>query len=166
MLVQECGTTPGGIVGLDRIAQVKLPVVDLARSVTWYRRLLDLRLWAEFVEDGVLRGAGLIDPLGRFNIALRDRSVCASQPDLNGFDVLAFLPASRAVLDDIVARCDRLGVAHSGIQDTPAGPRLDVPDPDGTVLRFYYFTDSTDGFTGVEMRDGNYAGTYHTPRLR
>jgi catechol 2,3-dioxygenase-like lactoylglutathione lyase family enzyme len=54
--------TPAGIAGLDRIAQVKLPVTNLARSVAWYRRLLDLRLWTEFAEDGVLRGAGLIDP--------------------------------------------------------------------------------------------------------
>jgi len=50
--------TAVGITGLDRIAQVKLPVTDLARSVTWYCRLLDLRLWAEFVEDGVLRAPG------------------------------------------------------------------------------------------------------------
>jgi catechol 2,3-dioxygenase-like lactoylglutathione lyase family enzyme len=155
-----------GITGLDRIAQVKLPVTDLARSVTWYRQLLDLRLWAEFVEDGMLRGAGLIDPQGRFNIALRDRSVCAAQPNLRGFDIIAFVPASRAVLDDIVGRCDRLGTAHSGIQDTPAGPRLDVPDPDGTVLRFYHFTDPTDRFTGIETRDGHHVGTYQTPRLR
>jgi catechol 2,3-dioxygenase-like lactoylglutathione lyase family enzyme len=159
-------TTPAGIRGLDRIAQVKLPVSDLARSVAWYRQLLDLRLWAEFVEDGVLRGAALIDPKGRFNIALRDRSVCASRPNLNGFDVMAFVPDSRAVLEDMAARCDRLGIAHSGIQDTPAGPRLDVPDPDGTVLRLYQFTDPTDGFIGVEMTDGQPVGTYHIPRLR
>lgn len=159
-------TTATGITGLDRIAQVKLPVTDLARSVTWYRRLLDLRLWVEFVEDDVLRGAGLIDPQGRFNIALRDRSVCANQPDLDGFDVIAFVPAVRSVLDDLAARCDRLGVAHGGIQDTPAGPRLDIPDPDGTVLRFYHFTEPTEGFTGVEMRQGAYVGSYDTPRLR
>jgi hypothetical protein len=65
----------------------------------------------------------------------------------------------------MAARCDRLGIAHSGVQDTPAGPRLDIPDPDGTVLRFYHFTDPTDGFTGVEIRAGQYAGTYQTPRL-
>jgi catechol 2,3-dioxygenase-like lactoylglutathione lyase family enzyme len=158
-------TTAAGITGLDRIAQVKLPVTDLARSVTWYRRLLDLRLWAEFVEDGILRGASLIDPQGRFNIALRDRSVCASQPHLRGFDIIAFVPASRSVLDNMVARCHRLGITHSGIQDTPAGPRVDVPDPDGTILRFYHFTDSTSGFIGVETRDGRYVGTYHIPRL-
>jgi hypothetical protein len=134
--------------------------------VTWYCQLLDLRLWAEFVEDGVLRGAGLIDPQGRFNIALRDRSACANQPDLRGFDVVAFLPASRSVLDDMIGRCDRLGVAHDGIEETPAGPRFDIPDPDGTMLRFYHFTASTDAFTGVETRDRQYVGTYHTPRLR
>jgi len=114
----------------------------------------------------VLRGAGLIDPQGRFNVALRDRAVCASQPSLDGFDVIAFLPASRSVLEDIAARCDRLGIAHSGIYDTPAGPRLDAPDPDGTIVRFYYYTGPTEQFTGLEMRDGQVIGTYHTPRLQ
>jgi catechol 2,3-dioxygenase-like lactoylglutathione lyase family enzyme len=156
---------PGGIAGLDRIAQVKLPVTDLARSVTWYQRLLDLRLWTEFVEDGVLRGAGLIDPQGRFSTALRDRAACASQPRLEGFDVVAFLPASRSVLEDLAVRWDRLGIAHSGICETGAGPRLDVPDPDGTVVRFYYHTGPTGQFTGLDMRGGQVVGTYHTPRL-
>lgn len=155
----------GGIAGLDRIAQVKLPVTDLARSVHWYRRLLDLRLWFEIVEDGVLRGAALIDPAQRFNIALRDRSACASQPDLDGFDVVAFLPATRTVLEDLAERCDRLGIGRSEIQDGPEGSRLDVPDPDGTVLRFYHFTAPTEGFTGVEYRNGQLVGFYQTPRL-
>lgn len=154
-----------GIDGLDRIAQVKLPVTDVARSVSWYCRLLDLRLWTEFVEDGVLRGAGLIDPRGRFNIALRDRSVCAGRPSLDGFDVVAFVPGARSVLDELVARCDRLGFTHGAIEDTPGGPRLDIPDPDGTVLRFYHFTAPIGEFAGVEMRDGEFAGIYREPRL-
>jgi catechol 2,3-dioxygenase-like lactoylglutathione lyase family enzyme len=158
-------TTRHGIAGLERIAQVKLPVTDLARSVDWYRRLLGLRLWVEIVEDGTLRGAGLIDAEQRFNVALRDRTVCAGQPDLAGFDVVAFLPAGRAVLEELTARCDRLGYAHGGIEDGPEGSRLDIPDPDGTVLRFYHFTAPTDGFTGVEYRDGRQVGTYATPRL-
>ena len=154
-----------GIAGLDRIAQVKLPVTDLARSVRWYQRLLDLRLWFEIVEDGVLRGAALIDPEQRFNIALRDRSVCASQPDLNGFDVVAFLPSTRTVLEDLAERCAHLGISRSDIQDGPEGSRLDVPDPDGTVLRFYHFTAPTEGFTGIEYREGRLVGSYDTPRL-
>ena len=157
--------TNSGITGLDRIAQVKLPVTDLARSVSWYRDLLNLRLWAEFSEDGVVRGAALIDPEGRFNIALRDRTVCASSPDLHGFDVFAFVPASRAVLDEMVERCARLGIAHHGIEQTPAGPRLDIPDPDGTVVRFYHFVDPTDGFVGVESTGGRVTGTYAESRL-
>jgi catechol 2,3-dioxygenase-like lactoylglutathione lyase family enzyme len=153
------------IAGLDRIAQVKLPVTDLARSVRWYRELLGLRLFAEFAEDGVVRGAGLIDPHGRFCIALRDRTVCAGTPRLDGFDVLAFTPSSRAVLDEIMARCRRYGIAHAEPHDTPAGTILDVPDPDGTVLRFYHFTAGTAGFTGIESRAGAIVGSYPEPRL-
>jgi catechol 2,3-dioxygenase-like lactoylglutathione lyase family enzyme len=155
-----------GIAGLDRIAQVKLPVTDLARSVDWYQRFLGLRLWVEIVEDGVVRGVGLLDPEKRFNVALRDRTVCASQPDLSGFDVVAFLPATRSTLEEMAERCDRLGIARSEIVDGPEGSRLDVPDPDGTVLRFYHFTAPTDGFTGVEFRDGQQVGWYDVPRLR
>lgn len=107
------------IAGVDGIAQVKLPVTDLECSIRWYRDLLDLRLWVEFVEDGVLRGAGLIDDQARYNIALRDRTVCASQPELRGFDVVALHPASRDVLDELIERCERLGIAHSGIQHRP-----------------------------------------------
>jgi catechol 2,3-dioxygenase-like lactoylglutathione lyase family enzyme len=154
-----------GIAGLDRIAQVKLPVTDLARSIGWYRDLLGLRLFAEFTEDGVVRGAGLIDPHERFCIALRDRTVCAGTPRLDGFDVLAFLPASRAVLDEIVARCERFGIGYAQPYDTPAGTILDVPDPDGTVLRFYHFTAATAGFTGIESRAGAIVGSYPEPRL-
>lgn len=158
-------TMEQGIAGLDRIAQVKLPVTDLARSVDWYRRLLGLRLYSEFVEDGVPRGAGLIDPRGRFSIALRDRTVCAGTPSLDGFDVLAFTPTSRAVLDELIARCARFGIKHAEPYDTPAGTILDVPDPDGTVLRFYHYTAGTAGFTGVESRAGAIVGFYPEPRL-
>jgi catechol 2,3-dioxygenase-like lactoylglutathione lyase family enzyme len=147
------------------IAQVKLPVTDLARSVQWYQRLLGLRLWMEFVEDGAVRGAGLIDPGGRFGIALRERSVCASEPDLRGFDVVAFRPESRAALEEVVAQCGRLGVEHGGIHATPGGEILDIPDPDGTVLRFYHFTATTEGFTGVEYRHGAFVTIYDQPRL-
>ncbi|HEY2205550.1 MAG TPA: VOC family protein [Pseudonocardia sp.] len=153
-------------IGVDGIAQVKLPVTDLGRSIRWYRDLLGLRLWTEFVEDGVLRGAGLIDDRGRYAVALRDRSACASAPDLRGFDVVAFHPTSRAVLDELVERCESLGVGHSGVRPRPGGAWLDIPDPDGTVLRFYDHHDPTDRFTGVEFRDGEIVGSYDVPRSR
>lgn len=158
-------TIEHGIAGLDRIAQIKLPVTDLARSIGFYRDLLGLRQFAEFTEDGVVRGAGLIDPQARFCVALRDRRVCAGTPSLDGFDVVAFLPATRSVLEVIISRCERFGFAYAAPHDTPAGTMLDVPDPDGTVLRFYHYTAGTDGFTGIESRNGAIVGTYAEPRL-
>ncbi|MDD7937927.1 VOC family protein [Actinomycetospora lutea] len=149
---------------VDGILQVKLPVTDLSRSVAWYRAVLGLRLWMEFVEDGELCGAGLIDDEAGYTIALRDRRATVSGPDLRGFDVVALHPTSSAALEALAARCDELGVEHSGIRGTPDGSYLDVPDPDGTVLRFYHYTGPTAGFTGMEMRDGAFVGTYDTPR--
>lgn len=43
--------------------------------------------------------------------------------------------------------------------------KLPVTDPDGTVLRFYYYTGPTDRFTGVELRDGEVVQFYQTPRF-
>lgn len=116
------------------------------------------------MEDGELRGAGLIDRDGRFNIALRDRRFCAAQPDLRGFDVVALTPSSRASLDELAARCDALGVVRRDVVELPDGSILDVPDPDGTVLRFYHFTGRTDViFTGIELADGYPVRRYSTP---
>ena len=83
-------THPSTAALIAGFAQVKLPVTDLARSIAWYRDVLGLRHWTEFSEEGQVRGAGLIDPDGRFNIALRLREHCAGTPDLTGFDVVAY----------------------------------------------------------------------------
>src|SRR5688500_12719241 len=90
----------GGIVGGIRIRHVKIPVTDLARSVGWYRDLLELALAAEFCEEGSLRGAQLMHPSG-FGIALREREYCSSTPDLTGFDVVAFELDSVAELERV-----------------------------------------------------------------
>jgi hypothetical protein len=39
-------------------------------------------------------------------------------------------------------------------------------DPGGgfSIVRFYHFTAPTEGFTGVEFRDGRVVGTYEDPR--
>ena len=81
--------------GLTTLWQVKIPVTDVPRSVRWYQTLLDLELLAEFVEQGVLRGAALLDRDGGYVIGLRDREVSAGHPDLSGFDLLGLRVASR-----------------------------------------------------------------------
>ena len=98
-------------------------------------------------------------------MALRDRRFCASKPDLSGFDVVAFTPSSRESLDELAARCDARGFAHSEIADFGDGWVLDVPDPDGTVLRFYHFTGRTDVFTGYSFAAGRPIERYVEPLL-
>jgi hypothetical protein len=59
-----------------------------------------------------------------------------------------------------------MGIVHIGIYDTAAGPRLDAPGPDGTIVRFYCYSGPIDQFTGLEMGDGQVVGTYDTTRLQ
>jgi catechol 2,3-dioxygenase-like lactoylglutathione lyase family enzyme len=117
-------------IGMTRIHHVKIPVTDLGRSVAWYARLLDLVPCREFTEHGALRGAALCSPEAGVLIALRQRQFCASQPDLAGFDIVALHMASREALARFAARCDRLGIEHSPVQDRgPEEAVVDVPDP-------------------------------------
>jgi catechol 2,3-dioxygenase-like lactoylglutathione lyase family enzyme len=139
-------------VGMTKILHVKIPVTDLQRSADWYAQLMDLILTREFIEDGELRGAALHSPEGGFAFALRLRDHCSSQPTLAGFDVVALHIATRDALTHLRERCARLGITCTGIQDRAAGEAVvDVADPDGTVLRFYWAADTgePDSFTGL-----------------
>jgi catechol 2,3-dioxygenase-like lactoylglutathione lyase family enzyme len=153
-------------IGLTKILQVKLPVTDLRRSVSWYTSLLDLDLAAEFVEQGTLRGVALVDRDGEYVIALRDREVCAGRPNLAGFDVVGLALSVPQDLQRLIERCDRLGVEHGEIQDRGAQRlAVDVPDPDGTVLRFIHADDDIpERFVGVESGDDGQVTLYHTPK--
>jgi catechol 2,3-dioxygenase-like lactoylglutathione lyase family enzyme len=153
--------------GLRRIRHVKLPVTDLARSVAWYRSLLELELVAEFAEDGELRGVQLVDPDGAFGIALRERAHSASRPDLAGFDPFALEVESLATLHALAARCDELGVGHGGVQDRGEwGANLDVTDPDGTVLRFLAGNVLEPGtFHGFDFHSDGTIALHPGPRL-
>jgi catechol 2,3-dioxygenase-like lactoylglutathione lyase family enzyme len=153
-------------IGLIKIKHVKLPVTDLRRSVSWYQSVLDLELHMEFVEQGVLRGVSLLDREGGYEIALRDREVCAGTLDFTGFDVFALSALSRATLEDLAARCDRLGVAHSGVHDFPIfGAGMDIPDPDGTVVRIVWIDPNFPPFLGVDSHEDGVLRTYFSPRL-
>lgn len=153
---------------MTKVHHVKIPVTDLARSVAWYARLLDLVPFREFVEHGAVRGAALRSPEASFSVALRDRQFCASQPDLAGFDVVALQMGSREALADLAARCDRLGTEHSPVQDRgPNEAVVDVPDPDGTILRFFWEHESEETlrFMGVSSGADGQLTFYETPRL-
>ena len=123
---------------MTKVQHVKIPVTDLARSVAWYSRLLDLVPFREFVEQGALRGAALRSPEAGFAVALRERQFCASQPDLAGFDLVALHMANREALADLAAKCDQLGIEHGPIQDR--GPNEAVVDVNRPEFRAYFLT--------------------------
>ncbi len=132
-----CGMLRSMKLPIVGVRQIKLPVGDLARSARWYSDLFDLELAAEFYEESAVRGVVLADHAAGFVIGLREREYCASTPVLDGFDVCAFEVSTPEEMTTVTARCDELGIAHGDIQDRGEfGVAMDVPDPDGTVLRF------------------------------
>jgi hypothetical protein len=124
--------------GIDRLLFVKIPVTDVAASARWYARLLDLRLAMEFIEDDELRGVVLVEPLTGIRLALRDRAYSSSNPVLSGFDLFAFEMKSLPALEAFAKRCESLGIASTGVHYFDDGAGMDVPDPDGTAIRFHY----------------------------
>jgi catechol 2,3-dioxygenase-like lactoylglutathione lyase family enzyme len=150
------------------VRQIKLPVSDLAVSARWYADLFDLELANEFFEDGRVRGVVLADHEAGFVIGLREREYCASSPTLDGFDVCAFMLVSPADMTTVLDRCAELGIEHGDVHDRgDFGVAMDVPDPDGTVLRFVAgsHTGPPGGFAGIEFGEGPPV-IYAQPRLR
>ncbi|MGQ0575451.1 MAG: VOC family protein [Pseudonocardia sp.] len=150
-----------------RLNQVKIPVTDLQRSVWWYCELLNLGLWREFVEQGVLCGAVLADEDRDLRIGLRLRETISGAPAFPGFDLFSLAVDSPDELRAIVARCDDLGLVHGDVTMLgDDGTIVDVPDPDGTVIRFIRLSpDHERGFAGVDLRSDGPPAFYDTPRL-
>lgn len=155
-------------IGMTKVLHVKIPVTDLARSAQWYARLMDLVLTREFIEQGELRGVALHSSEGGFAFALRERKHCLSKPVLEGFDVVSLHMEARESLTALRRRCEELGIACSQIEDRADNEAvLDVPDPDGTVLRFYWVGDTgqPDRFIGIEFNESGPPRLVHEPRL-
>ena len=149
------------------VRQVKLPVSDLAASARWYADLFDLELANEFFEDGAVRGVVLADHEAGFVIGLRERAYSASTPDLNGFDVCAFMLRTPVDMSTLIDRCAELGIEHSDVRDRGEfGIAMDIADPDGTVLRFVAgpHTGPPGEFAGIEFGQGPPI-IYDEPRL-
>lgn len=122
---------------LAGIHHVKIPVTDLARSLSWYRQVFGLRPTMQFPEaDGVVRGfAGEVPGLGNTLVALRVNPAAAEGS--RGFDPVSFAVGSRDDLEDWVKHLDSLGVEHSPIVEASVGWLLVFDDPDGVTLHLY-----------------------------
>jgi catechol 2,3-dioxygenase-like lactoylglutathione lyase family enzyme len=119
------------------VHHVKFPVSDLQQSRDWYGRVLGLQVLVEFPdEDGVVRGlAGLLPGPPTVAVALREHPAAAA--GAAGFDPVSFAVADRDAAMAWSAHLDQLGVAHSEVTEGTLGWALDVPDPDGIIIRLY-----------------------------
>jgi len=115
---------------------VKLPVSDIDRSVEWYERVLGLRAYIEFVEEGVLMGVAVADPAESMSLALRRDPERAAV--MAGFDPVALRVPTAQALKAWKQRLDDLGEPHGGIVTGHAGSVLvGLHDPDGIEIRLY-----------------------------
>jgi catechol 2,3-dioxygenase-like lactoylglutathione lyase family enzyme len=114
---------------------VKLPVTDVERSRQWYCRAFDFTCTLEFHEEGRLVGVGLRSPKGDVGLALREDPVRAAA--LAGFDTVCLAVGSRDDLDQLLARLDARAIAHGTPVVGRGGDAVDVPDPDGHLVRIH-----------------------------
>jgi len=67
----------------------------------------------------------------------------------------------------LARRFDQMGIAHGPLIDRGpgSGVQLDVPDPDGTVIRFLSPLGEHPPFMGIEFHADGGPTFYDTPRL-
>lgn len=119
------------------VHHVKFPVSNLQQSRDWYVRVLGLQVLVDFPdEDGVVRGlAGLLPGPAPVAVALREHPTAAA--GALGFDPVSFAVANRDAAMAWAAHLDQLGVDHSEVTEGTLGWALDIPDPDGIIIRLY-----------------------------
>lgn len=119
------------------VHHVKFPVSNLQQSRDWYERVLGLQVLVDFPdEDGVVRGlAGLLPGPPPVAVALREHPTAAA--GAAGFDPVSFAVANRNAAMAWAEHLDHLGVEHSDVTEGTLGWALDIPDPDGIIIRLY-----------------------------
>lgn len=117
------------------IHHVKIPVSDVAKSRDWYADALGLEVVQEFRDDGELSGVGMFHPEHGTGIALRQDAERAAA--MRGFDAVALTVGTRKDLQQMLGRLRDKGIGFGEEQRGRVGVVVDVPDPDGIVVRLF-----------------------------
>lgn len=113
---------------------VRIPVSDAWRSRDWYVTALGFVPVLDLEEENGVVGVVLRHPEGLVVGLHQDPSRAAA---LAGFAVLGLGVADKGQLEQWAQYLDRLGAAHGPLEEGHLGWYLDVPDPDGIVVRFH-----------------------------
>jgi catechol 2,3-dioxygenase-like lactoylglutathione lyase family enzyme len=128
---------------IDGLRSVKLPVTDLAVSLSWYQQVFGVVPEMEFPDEaGVVRGVVCSIPgIADTGIALREDADAAQR--YAGFDPIAWHVADLAAVGAWAALLDRLGIDHSAVIEASEGWLLAFHDPDG--IGHHLYTRATHG---------------------
>ncbi len=121
------------------IAHVTLTVSDLNRSVSWYERLFDAKMFLDERPGPFRRAVWLVG--GQTLLGLHQFPDPADGDTFNerriGLDHLAFACSSRGELQAWEVRLEELAIANGGIVDADYGSALSFRDPDNIALEFF-----------------------------
>jgi glyoxylase I family protein len=124
------------------IAHVELSVTDLDRSVEWWCRLLGARdVWRGANEKGGYKACAILEPVTRTVLAFTEHEAAKRvpfSPLIPGLDHLSFRVADLAAIDAWAAWMDEIGVAHDPVSNNGLSVAVNLRDPDGIALEFYY----------------------------
>jgi glyoxylase I family protein len=127
------------MVEVPTIAHVTLTVSDLDRSVEWYERIFDMKMFLDESPGPFRRAVWIVG--GQTLVGLHQFPDPADTLPFNerrvGLDHLAFAGRGRSDLEAWEIRLNELGVANGGVVDADYGSGLSCRDPDNIALEFY-----------------------------
>ena len=119
------------VIGLHH---VRIPVSDSWTSRDWYSAVLGFVPVLDFEEELGPTGVVLRHPIGLV-VGLHQDPVRANV--LRGFAVLSLAVADRQQLEQWATHLATRRIPHGEIREGHLGPYLEVPDPDGIIVRFH-----------------------------
>ena len=129
------------------IAHVELSVTDVDASVAWYCRMLGAKdVWRGRNDERGFRACAILEPETRTVIAFTQHDVIEGgpfTPRRTGLDHLSFRVADGAAIEAWRLHLDELGIKYDPIDDQGAAVTLNLRDPDGIALEFYFLVPRT-----------------------